>query len=275
MVVFLNGRFLPADQAMISVQDRGFLYGDGLFETLRVQGGRPLWLKQHLARLSASAAALRLPLPTDFPWDETIQTLVRRNGLAQGMAAVKILLTRGEVAMLGLPTAAQPTLLISARPYTPPPAADYQQGWPVVCFPEKRAIFLGQHKSLNYLFCLAARQYALDHGCREALLLEADGTVGEAAAAGLLWQEGEAYLVPAAASSLPSVTLTVLAELLQKHGRELQRQKASVSRLLRATGVWLANSLMGLLPVAAIDGQPVALSPTTPWLNDLLWSEAG
>lgn len=275
MDVFFNGRFLPADQATVSIQDRGFLYGDGLFETLRAQDGRPFWLEEHLARLGNSAAAFRIPLPTDFPWAAIIQTLLQRNGLDQGSAVVKIVVTRGEEPALGLPDPAQSTLIIMARSYTPPPAADYQQGWPVVCFPERRTIFLGQHKSLNYLFCLAARQYALDHGCREALLLEADGSVAEAAAAGLLWQEGEEFLVPAAASSLPSVTLAVLAARLQFRGLTLRREPAPLARLYQAGGIWLANSLMGLLPVAAIDGQPVALSPATLWLNDLLWSEGG
>jgi len=275
MEVFLNGQFRPASQATISIQDRGLLYGDGLFETLRADDGRPFWLRQHLARLSRSAAALNLTLPPQFPWAETIVELLRRNGLATGTAAVKIMVTRGEAAALGLPTTDQPTMIISARAYTPPAPADYHQGWPVVCFPERRQCFLGSHKSLNYLFCLAARQYALDHGGREALILEPDGTIAEGAAAGLLWQERGSYYTPQAANALPSVTLTVLEEILHRRGLELHRALLPVPLLLRAEGAWLANSLMGLLPVAALDGQPLAISSATSWLNDLLWSEAG
>ena len=275
MEVFLNGQFRPASQATVSIQDRGLLYGDGLFETLRADDGQPFWLRHHLARLSRSAAALNLTVPPQFPWAETIAELLRRNGLAAGSAAVKILITRGEEAQLGLPTAGQPTLIISARPYTPPPPADYRQGWPVVCFPEPRQCFLGNHKSLNYLFSLAARQYALDHGGREALILAPDGTVAEGAASGLLWEEGGGYYIPQAEGALPSVTLTVLRERLENRGLAVLREPAPPARLQQAAGVWLANSLMGLLPAAALDGQPLAISPATAWLNDLLWSEVG
>ena len=275
MEVFLNGQFQPASQATVSVQDRGLLYGDGLFETLRAADGSPLWWRQHLARLTRSAQALNLGLPEQMPWTEVIKELLRRNGLTAGIAAVKILVTRGEAAVLGLPATEQPTVIISARPYTPPPPEDYRRGWPVVVFPEQRQCFLGNHKSLNYLFSLAARQYALDHGGREALILETDGNVAEGAAAGLLWQEGGSYCTPRAGNALPSVTLQVLEEILGRKGLTIRREPASPARLLQAEGVWLANSLMGLMPVAALDNQPLALSPVTSWLNDLLWSEAG
>jgi len=275
MEVFLNGQFRPASQAVVSVQDRGLLYGDGLFETLRAAAGQPLWLRQHLARLTRSAAALNLSLPENFPWAATIRELLQRNGLAKDIAAVKILITRGEMAVLGLPATDQPTLIISARAYTPPPPADYQQGWPVVCFPEPRQCFLGNHKSLNYLFSLAARQFALDHGGREALILAPDGTVVEGAASGLLWEEAGHYYVPQADSALPSVTLAVLEEILLGRGLAVHREPATPVRLRQAAGVWLANSLMGLVPVSSLDGEPLALSPATDRLNDLLWSEVG
>ncbi len=274
MEVYLNGSFQPASQATVSVQDRGLLYGDGLFETLRAQSGRPLWLRQHLARLARSAAALNISLPPDFDWQETIQTLLARNGLSTGVAAVKIILTRGQALELGLPATEQPTLVISTRPYTPPSPGDYQQGWPVVCFPEPRQSFLGTHKSLNYLFSLAARQYALDHGGREALILEASGVIAEGAAAGLLWEEDGSYCIPLAPSALPSVTLQVLEEILGRRGQAVQRAPLPPDRLQRAQGAWLANSLMGLMPIASCDGRPLRRSPLTAWLNDLLWTEA-
>ncbi len=78
MEVFINGQFLPISQATISVQDRGLLYGDGLFETIRAEAGKPLWLGHHLARLAQSAAALNLTLPQSFPWESQIQELLRK-----------------------------------------------------------------------------------------------------------------------------------------------------------------------------------------------------
>ena len=275
MDVFINGNFVPAAQAAVSVQDRGLLYGDGLFETLRAEAGGPVWLRRHLKRLTDSAAAINITLPTDFPWEGHICALLRRNALENSLAAVKILVTRGETPVLGLPPAHQPTIILYARPYTPPTPAEYREGWPVVSFPEPRRSFLSRHKSLNYLFCLAARQYALDHGGREGLIFEADGSVSEGAATALLWQEDKHFFTPSAPGALPSVTLAVLREALSRTGIPLMAVRASVARLAAAAGLWLANSLMGLLPVASLDGRKLPVSPETEDLNRLLWSEAG
>ena len=86
--------------------------------------------------------------------------------------------------------------MIWAQPYAPPPPAEYAAGWPVVTFPERRTTFIGRHKSLNYLFYLAARQYALDRGAREALILEADGLVSEGAATSLVYLQQGKYFTP-------------------------------------------------------------------------------
>jgi branched-chain amino acid aminotransferase len=275
MEVFVNGQFLPASQATVSVQDRGLLYGDGLFETLRAVAGRLIWLGAHLERLAQSAAVINLTPPPDFPWENQMRELLERNGLGRGLAAVKILITRGEIAALGLPETDQPTIIIYARQYEPPPPEEYRTGWPVVSFPERRTSFLGRHKSLNYLFCLAARQYAMDRGGREGLILEADGTVSEGCTTGVLWQEDDGFFTPLAGSALPSVTVTRLREALSQQGSTFTSKPVTPDRLALAQGVWLANSLIGLLPVSSLDGQDIAVSDKTAWLNELLWSETG
>ena len=216
--VWLNDDLVPLDQARVSVNDRGFQYGDGLFETIRAEAGRLYFLREHLTRLGASAQDFRLPFPGDLPWEARLNRLLTVNGLDRGVARVKILLSRGEVAGLGLPAASRPTLVIWAQPYEPPPPAEYAAGWPVVTFPERRTTFLGRHKSLNYLFYLTARQYALEQGAREALILEADGLLSEGAATSLLYLSRGVYGTPAAASALPGVTLAVLTLALARLG---------------------------------------------------------
>jgi branched-subunit amino acid aminotransferase/4-amino-4-deoxychorismate lyase len=196
------------------------------------------------------------------------------NGLEGRTARVKILLTRGLAAGLGLPVEDRPTLVIWAQPYTPPPASEYAAGWPVATYPERRSTYLGRHKSLNYLFYLAARQYALEQGAREALILETDGLVSEGAATSLVYLHQGRYFVPAAASALPGVTVTALSRALARQGMSLQAVPTTPEQLRRGEGVWLANSLMGLMPVAAIDGQKIPLSEQSGFLQDLLWAEA-
>lgn len=273
--VGLNDELLPLKEARVSVNDRGFLYGDGFFETLRVEQGRPWFLREHLDRLATSARAFRIPFPEDFPWEERLTRLIAANGLEKQVAAVKILLTRGVVPDLGLPASPSPTLVMWARPYTPPSPEEYTQGWPVVVFPERRTTFLGAHKSLNYLFYLAARQYARDQGAREALILEADGLVSEGAATTLIMFKGGRFYTPAAPSALPGVTVAVLARGLKEAGNLLRPVPLSLSQLEKADGLWLANSLMGLMPVASIDGRPCSRSAAGQRLLwDLLRSEA-
>ncbi|PIU53224.1 MAG: 2-keto-4-methylthiobutyrate aminotransferase [Deltaproteobacteria bacterium CG07_land_8_20_14_0_80_60_11] len=268
--VWLNDNLIPLDQARVSVNDRGFLYGDGLFETLRADDGRVLFLPEHLERLAASARAFRLPFPAAAPWEERLARLLTANGLGRGPARAKILLSRGVAAGLGLPPAARPTLVIWAQPYTPPSPAEYAAGWPVVIFPEGRSTFVGRHKSLNYLFYLAARQYALDRGAREALILAPDGLVSEGAATSLVYLRQGRYYTPASASALPGVTLAVLGRGLAARGLVLDTCPTTVAQLQEADGLWLANSLMGLMPVAAVNGMPMPLSAATAFLREVL-----
>jgi len=268
--VWLNDELAPMSQARVSVNDRGFLYGDGLFETLRADDGRVLFLPEHLERLAASARAFRLPFPAEVPWQERLAQLLTANDLGRGAARIKILLSRGEAAGLGLPSSSRPTLVIWGQPYTPPSPEEYAAGWPVVVFPEGRATFVGRHKSLNYLFYLAARQFALDRGAKEALILDPDGLVSEGAATSLVYLRQGRYYTPASASALPGVTLTVLGRRLAARGLTLDTCPTTVAQLQEADGLWLANSLMGLMPVAAVNGTPAPLSEATAFLQEVL-----
>ena len=267
--VWLNNDLIPISQARVPVNDRGFLYGDGLFETLRAEAGRVLFLTEHLERLAASARAFRLPFPENIPWPERLAQVLTANGLTRGPARVKILLTRGAAPGLGLPEGRCPTLVIYAEAYTPPSSEAYAAGWPVVVFPEGRSTFVGRHKSLNYLFYLAARQFALDQGAKEALILEADGLVSEGAATSLIYLHQGQYYLPASASALPGVTVTVLGRGLAARGLPLKARRTTVAQLQASDGLWLANSLMGLMPVSAVNGAPVPLSATA-FLQEVL-----
>jgi branched-chain amino acid aminotransferase len=268
--VWLNDNLTPQAQARVSVNDRGFLFGDGLFETLRAEAGRVFFLPEHLERLETSARVFNLPFPGAVPWQERLEELLAANGLGRGPARIKILLSRGEAEGLGLPRSPRPTLVIWAQPYTPPTSAEYAGGWPVAVFPEGRTTFVGRHKSLNYLFYLAARQYALDRGAKEALILSADGLVSEGAATSLVYLRQGRYCTPASASALPGVTLTVLGRGLSARGLTLEARPTSLVQLQEAHGLWLANSLMGLMPVAAIDGVPTLRSEATAFLQGVL-----
>jgi branched-chain amino acid aminotransferase/para-aminobenzoate synthetase component 1 len=268
--VWLNEELTPLERAAVSVNDRGFLYGDGFFETLRVEDGRPQFLQEHLARLRASASAFRIPFPEDLPWDERLGRLLAANGLERGLARVKILLSRGAAPALGLPGDTRPTVVIWAQPYSPPGPQEYARGWNLATFPERRTTFTGKHKSLNYLFYLAARQYALDRGANEALILEADGLVSEGAATSLVYTRDGSFYTPQAPSALPGVTLEVLGRGLARRGLALTYLPTALSQIAQTEGLWLTNSLMGIMPVSSLDGRALPISPAIGMLQECL-----
>ncbi len=146
----------------------------------------------------------------------------------------------------------------------------------MVIFPEARTTFVGRHKSLNYLFYLAARQFALDQGAREALILEAGGQISEGAATSLIYSKKGAYFTPRASSALAGVTLAVLSRALMRRGLRLEPQPAGPEDLPETEGLWLANSLMGVMPVASVDGVAIRVyAEKTRFLHECLATEAG
>jgi branched-chain amino acid aminotransferase len=252
--VWLNGAFFPLSQASISPLDRGLLYGDGLFETLRGQRGKALYLNRHLRRLSQSMAALRFPAQPPLAWEQIIDGLLQRNGLETRLARIKILVTRGVSAGLGLPRDSRPTLLVTAAPYRPPTPAQYDAGWRLHAFGKGYAPPLAGHKTLNYLYFLMARQAALDAGAHEALILDFQSRPVESATASLIFEKNGRWFTPKGPYCLPGISLEVLCELFSEDGQQVHAVCATLNDLMSADRLWAINSLMGIMPVTRIDG---------------------
>ena len=252
--LWINGRFVPARRAWISPADRGFLYGDGLFETLRVEQGAALYLEEHLDRLRGSLEAFRIRVDLDLDWPSIVGEVVERSGLFNGVAAVKIVVTRGEAAGLGLPDAAEPTVMASAREYH---ELDYDKGWKLHVVQEGYSPPLSRHKSLNYMYCMFARQAALDAGADEGVMLDPRGEVAETAAGSLVARLGGRWVRPGTPQQLAGTTIALVARVLEERGTPVTPHPLSVEELRSAETVWVLNSLMGVMPVRAVDGASV------------------
>jgi branched-subunit amino acid aminotransferase/4-amino-4-deoxychorismate lyase len=268
--VWLNGRIVRAARARLAVTERGFLYGDGLFETVRTYQGRPFLLAAHLARLRRSARFFSLPVAgTARSWTRSIGRLLAANRLTD--AAVRLTVTRGTAAGLAPPLRARPTLLLEARPLDADLAAHQAAGVDVCLLPFARGTgpFVA-HKTLAYLPAVLGRRHARLRGAHDGLYVTPEGNVTEATTANLfVWYRGR--LRTPGTGVLPGVTRDLVITLARRLG--LVTEERPVGRPLLATAgeAFLTSSVVEILPVVRVDDHPVGSGvpgPVTRALQD-------
>lgn len=254
MLIFLNGQFVPEERAVVSVLDRGFLYGDGLFETMRIFAGKPFRWAQHLERLKRGAEFLKIKLP--FAPESLrgfVDELVTKNKMPD--ALLRLTLSRGVGVRGYSPKGADnPTLVMSLRPAPkgPPPR------WKLITSTQRLPANepLAQFKTCNKLPQILARGEADAAGADEALLLNTDGFVVEGASSNLFWIEGNTICTPPlAAGILSGVTRAVVLEICQTLALETRQLQITPESLRRADGIFLSLSSFGIIEAASLDEQ--------------------
>jgi branched-chain amino acid aminotransferase len=256
VVVMINGRVHAPDEAKISVFDRGFLYGDSVFETVRTYRGRPFALDQHLARLARSAELVFIELPVPLA---TLEAEVRQALTAAGNAEsyVRVMITRGESA-LGLDTrlAARPSRLIIVADLSLPPARYYQDGIATVTYRTERATDATAAEGAkvgNYLVSVLAMREASLAGAAEALIVDARGAVVEGATSNLFVLE-QGTLVTPDAGILQGITRAEVLKAAADLGLPVRFRAPSLEELLAADEAFITSSLREVLPVVKVDG---------------------
>jgi branched-chain amino acid aminotransferase len=245
MVVWLNGALV--DEARIDPADRGFTLGDGVFETIRVAGGRPRYLAHHFARLHEGVGVVGFALPhDDASLAHAIDGLLAACGLME--ASLRLTVTRGPAPRGVLPPLSpSPTLLMTAAPAGAPPGAARIAVATVTCRNEHSP--LSRIKSLNYLDNILARREAADRGADDAVLLNTQGRVAETTIANLFAViDGLVVTPPVAEGALPGIARHLVLE-----AQEVFERPLLVQELYRAEEIVLTNSL-GVRPVVAVDG---------------------
>lgn len=270
-IVYLDGAFLEEETAAVSPFDRGFLYGDGLFETIKATEGRPWFLEAHLTRLRASCAFLNLPLDA-APGAQgekcraVIEDLLAFNALGEVDAAVRMTVTRGRHdGSLDLEGSGKPTLLVTARPYTRPPSRGEGDGLALtICrdLPRNELDPLTAHKSLNYLYFLLVRDRARQGGFDDGIILNRTGAVCECTTSNLfVVEQGRAGATPRVRTPalrcglLPGVLRAELMRALGEAGLTVDEDEITTEALLEADEVFCTNSLVEIRPVSRIDGR--------------------
>jgi branched-chain amino acid aminotransferase len=270
MIVFLNGEFVSEEKAVISVFDRGFLFGDALFETMLARRGGIFRWEQHMERLQRGLDFLKLTAP--FSPDELFRfsmQLIERNRMPECLLRVNI--SRGITARGYSPkNAVRPAVVLSLHP-APALEGKGPPRWRLITssFRLPAGDPLTNFKTANKLPQVMARAEADAAGAREALLLNPRGCVAEGTSSNVFWTlDGAVFTTPLASGALPGVTRAVLRELCVKMSISWREKNAKPADLFRAQGVFLTNTSMGVVEAASLDRRKLPRSP----LVKKLWS---
>lgn len=254
--VYLNGDFLPAEQAKVSVFDRGFLLGDGIYEVIPVYNGRSFLLDGHLIRLEQSLAGIDLTNPhSQQQWASIIDQLVQMNG--GGDQSVYLQVTRGVAPRDHVfPDNVEPTVFVMSNPLQAVPAEWKEQGIKAITVDDIR--WQNCHiKAISLLPNSLLKQQAKEAGAQEALLIK-EGYLTEGAASNAYAViNGTIHTAPKDEKVLPGITRDLVLELAKKAAIPVVEEPVSLAQLQQADEIWVSSSTKEVLAVTTLDDKPV------------------
>jgi D-alanine transaminase len=254
--VYLNGEFMPLDKARVPVLDRGFIFGDGVYEVIPVYSRRPFRLPHHLQRLGRSLEAIRLANPlTDGEWTRLIGDIIARN--AGDDQSVYLQVTRGVAKRdHAFPKEAKPTVFVMSGPLVTPPQELVENGVPCITGTDFRWLKCDV-KSVSLLGNCLLRQSAADAGAAEIVLFR-DGYLTEASASNVfVVRRGMLLSPPKTHLILPGITYDVVLELAAAVGISIELRGIPEAEVRSADELWLTSSTREVQAIVALDGKPV------------------
>ncbi len=272
MKIWLNGNLLDSNHAHIDLEDRGFLLGDGVFETMCALDARIVDGRQHFTRLRQGADFLGLPIDySDQVLGGACSQVLQSNGLTEARASLRLTVTRGP-GPRGLlpPETPTPTILVTAAPTTDPPAAMSV----IIAEPRRNELSpLSRYKTLNYLDNIVARREAVAKGADEAVMLNTKGHVACASAANIWLVEGDKLVTPRVSDgALPGVARQRIIALAGEADLDATEDTIDAARLSTADELFLSNSLIGICPISSLAGQKKDRGRLRTTLPSLYWT---
>ena len=274
MKIYLDGQFVSEADATISVFDHGLLYGDGVFEGIRMYHNRVFKLKEHIERLywSAKALLLEIPMTQQEMIDATVETC-RQNNLRDGY--IRLLVTRGK-GTLGLDPrrCPKPSVIIIAATIQLYPEKYYQEGLTIVTVPTTRNLVNSVNpaiKSLNYLNNILARIEANNAGVEEAIMLNSEGFVAECTGDNVfIVQKGRLYTPPLSAGALYGITRNTVLDVAKDLGIHSAEPNLTRYDIYNADEMFLTGTAAEIIPVVKVDGRVIGTGPPGPVTAQLL-----
>ena len=266
---------ISKEEAKVSVFDHGFLYGDGLFETMRAYQKKIFRLEQHLQRLFLSLEYLKFPIPFNFDsLKEAIYKTIEANQLED--AYIRLNVTRGEGATVPDPTTCKtPNLIIITREYVPYSPALYQKGYrgKVVRVRPSSHTPTVTLKTLNFLNNIIAKMEAKESGFNEGIMINTEGFVTEGTVSNLFMLKGDLLSTPAKeVGLLPGITRQAILEIAETRELKTKERKITLNELLEADEAFLTNSLIEIMPLVEVDGHPIGKGIPGPLTQELMSS---
>jgi len=255
-MVFLNGKFLPMEQAMVPVLDRGFIFGDGVYELIPVYSRAPFRMDEHLARLEKSLAAVRIknPYPRE-KWREVLLALIAKQPWDD--QGVYLQVTRGVAKRdHAFPAGVEPTVFVMCNPLVNPPKELVDKGAAAVSAVDNRW-HRCDIKSVSLIGNCLLRQVSADVGAVETILFR-DGKLTEASASNVFVAKNGLLLSPPKSNLiLPGITYDVVVEIAQATKIPLEFRDVTEAQVRGADEIWLTSSSKEILAVVTLDGKPV------------------
>jgi len=273
-LVSIDGKVLPGDEARISVLDNGFVFGDGVYETMRTFGGRPLVLGRHLRRLRASAARLGIAIPeTDAVLTGRLDDVMARAGHRESF--IRLIVSRGVGDIsYDFDRVKGPTIVLAVKALPALPESWYSDGVPVATVSVRRnhpQALDPAIKSCNLLNNVLAIREAQSRGAEEAILLNLDGDVAEGASSNIFAVRGGTVVTPPVeAGILSGITREIVIELCPDVGVPVREERLPPEDLRSADEAFLTSSVRDVLPITTVDGRPVGSGRAGPISTKLL-----
>lgn len=271
--VFINGKLLPKEQAVVNVYDHGLLYGDGVFEGIRVYSKNVFLLKEHVERLYESAKAIRLDIPmTPDAMAKAVQETVAANGIVDGY--VRLVVTRGAGALgLDIRKTSDPQVIVIADTITLYPDELYEKGMAIITASTIRnhpGALSARIKSLNYLNNILAKIEGTDAGCAEALMLNHKGEVAECTGDNIFLVKNGVLKTPGPdAGILEGITRNAVMQLAREAGITVQECTLIRHDVYVADELFLTGTAAEVIPVVKIDGRVIGAGAPGPITQDL------
>jgi len=255
-VVYLNGNFLPLADAKVSVLDRGFIYGDGVYEVVPVYARKPFRMPQHLTRLQNSLDGIRLANPHAQRWDALIAELIARQPFDD--QAVYLQVTRGVAKRdHAFPHGVAPTVFMMSNPLVLPSREQVERGVAVITAQDNRWLRCDL-KTTSLVGNVLMRQLAVDHDAVETVMFR-DGHLTEASASNvLIVRDGTIIAPPKDNLILPGITYDATLEIAHDAGAALDVRAVTHAETLGADEMWLSSSTKEVLAVTKVDDRPFA-----------------